>query len=170
MEGDVGSGDVVKMPHSSPEKEEDNSGNNLYIANLSYKTSEEDLRGLLAPYGVIKECNVVLDPLTKESRGFAFLKFETVQEAEKAIEEANGRELNGRKLRIEKARRSRPHGPTPGRYMGKSKRDSRDRYERRRSRSGSYRRRSRSSSSPRHRRSRSRSGGHRSSRSGRYRD
>jgi len=150
------------MPQSpSPEKEEENSGNNLYIANLSYKTSEEDLRALLAPYGAIKECNVVLDPLTKESRGFAFLKFEKTKEAEQAIEETNGKELNGRKLRIEKARRSRPHGPTPGRYMGKSKRDSRDRNERRRSRS---------SSSPRHRRSRSRSGGHRSSRSGRYRD
>lgn len=151
------------MPRSSSDPVEENPGNNLYIANLSYKTTEEDLKALFSPCGSIKECNVVLDPMTKESRGFAFLMFETTQEAERAVEEVNGKELNGRKLRVEKARRSRGHGPTPGRYMGKARRNSRDlhsgdRYNRSHSRSGSYHRRSRSRSSPRRsRRSRSHS-------------
>ena len=113
------------MPQSDSDVREENFGNNLYIANLSYKTTEEELKSLFVGCGAIKECNVVVDPLTKESRGFAFLMFETVQEAERAIEEVNGKELNGRKLRVEKARRSKAHGPTPGRYMGKARRNSR---------------------------------------------
>lgn len=113
------------MPRSNSEAGEENFGNNLYIANLSYQTTEEDLKSLFTGCGTIKECNVVVDPLTKESRGFAFLMFESNLEAQRAIEEVNGRELNGRKLRVEKARRSKAHGPTPGRYMGKARRNSR---------------------------------------------
>ena len=164
------------MPRSSSDPGEENPGNNLYIANLSYKTTEEDLKSLFSPCGAIKECNVVLDPMTKESRGFAFLMFESAQEAERAIEEVNGKDLNGRKLRVEKARRSKGHGPTPGRYMGKARRSSRkfhsgERSYRSHSRSDDHRRRSRSRSSPRRsRRSRSHSYRRHRSRNSRSRD
>lgn len=61
------------------------------------------------------------DPHSRESRGFAFVTFETAEEADAAIEGMNGVELSGRTLLVQKARRGRARSPTPGRYHGPPK-------------------------------------------------
>lgn len=66
------------------------------------------------------------DPHTKEARGFGFVTFEQVDDAAKAVEELNGRELLGRAITVQVARRARARAPTPGQYLGPPKRDGRD--------------------------------------------
>ena len=62
---------------------------------------------------------MVRDPHTQDSRGFAFVTFETVEDADAALATLNGYELGGRHLTVQKARRVRPHSPTPGQgYKG----------------------------------------------------
>lgn len=62
------------------------------------------------------------DPHTKESRGFGFVKMVTSEQADAAKEGLQGEQIEGRTLSIEKARRSRPRTPTPGKYFGPPKR------------------------------------------------
>lgn len=141
------------MPRSESREREasldENRGNNLYIANLSYQTREDDLQELFAKYGKIKHCKVIRDPVSKESRGFGFVTFEEAGDAQEAIKQLNNTEVSGRKLHIEEAKRAKPYSPTPGKYMGHSrkrsdgKRSDRDR-DRDRRRSPSPRRRRRS--------------------------
>lgn len=141
------------MPRSESREREgsldENRGNNLYIANLSYQTREEDLQELFAKFGKIKYCKVIRDPVSKESRGFGFVTFEDAGDAQEAIKQLNNTEVSGRKLHIEEAKRAKPYSPTPGKYMGHSrkrsdgKRSDRDR-DRDRRRSPSPRRRRRS--------------------------
>lgn len=64
----------------------------------------------------------MLDPHTKESRGFGFVKMVTAEQADAAKEGLQGDVIEGRTLSIEKARRSRPRTPTPGKYFGPPKR------------------------------------------------
>jgi len=65
----------------------------------------------------------MLDPHTKESRGFGFVKMVTAEQADAAKEGLQGEVIEGRTLSIEKARRSRPRTPTPGKYFGPPKRE-----------------------------------------------
>lgn len=62
------------------------------------------------------------DPHTQESRGFGFVKMVTAEQADAAKEGLQGENIDGRTLSIEKARRSRPRTPTPGKYFGPPKR------------------------------------------------
>ena len=64
----------------------------------------------------------MLDPHTKESRGFGFVKMVTSDQADAAKEALQGEVIEGRTLSIEKARRARPRTPTPGKYFGPPKR------------------------------------------------
>lgn len=70
----------------------------------------------------IQKCQVMRDPHTKDSRGFAFVTMETAEEAEAAIAGLNATELMGRTVNVEKARRGRARTPTPGQYHGPPKR------------------------------------------------
>ena len=54
----------------------------------------------------------------RESRGFAFITFNNVKDADEALDALNGLELEGRKIRVEKAKRNKPREKTPGRYLG----------------------------------------------------
>ncbi|KAH8155611.1 uncharacterized protein LAJ45_00621 [Morchella importuna] len=74
-------------------------------------------------YGEVEKCQIMLDPHTKESRGFGFVKMATLEQADGAKEGLQGEVFEGRTLSIEKARRSRPRTPTPGKYFGPPKRD-----------------------------------------------
>lgn len=69
----------------------------------------------------VLKTQVMHDPHTRESRGFAFVTFETAEEADAAIAGMNGVELSGRTLVVQKARRARARSPTPGRYRGHQK-------------------------------------------------
>lgn len=69
----------------------------------------------------ITKTQIMYDPHSRDSRGFAFVTFETAEEADAALEGMNGVELSGRTLVVQKARRSRARSPTPGRYHGPPK-------------------------------------------------
>jgi len=93
-------------------------GTTLYISNLPLETRTEDLRLKFERFGTIDECRVISNPVSKESRGFAFLTFSDLKSSEEALAMMDGKEYDGKVLRVEKAKRSKPHDPTPGQYKG----------------------------------------------------
>lgn len=79
-------------------------------------------------FGKVAKAAVVYDPHSRESRGFAFVTMDTVEEAEAAIAGLHNTELAGKPLTVEKARRGRARTPTPGKYLGTARRDDRGGY------------------------------------------
>jgi cold-inducible RNA-binding protein len=75
----------------------------LYVGNLSYGTTEMDLREAFATAGTVAEVKVVMDRDTGRPRGFAFVEMNTDGEAQDAIAQLNGRELDGRALKVNEA-------------------------------------------------------------------
>ncbi|KDO20523.1 hypothetical protein SPRG_14282 [Saprolegnia parasitica CBS 223.65] len=134
-----------------------NVGNNLYIANLPIKMNQEEINAVFSKYGRLSRVDLISDPVTHESRGFAFVTFEDKRDADDAIAGLHETEIMGRRIRVEAAKRARGHPKTPGQYLGPPGASSRPRYNEPRGRSGD-RRRSRSRS-PYRRRERSRSRG-----------
>ena len=81
--------------------------NNLYVGNLSYETTEETLRTLFAEYGQIESVNLITDRYTGRSRGFAFVEMSTEQAAQEAISGLNGKQVDEREIRVDKAKPKR---------------------------------------------------------------
>ncbi|KAA3620366.1 MAG: RNA-binding protein [Calditrichaeota bacterium] len=77
---------------------------NLYVGNLSYETSEEDLKALFDEFGEIESVNVIKDRQTGQSKGFAFVEMPSNSDADKAIKALNGQDLKGRNLKINQAK------------------------------------------------------------------
>ena len=92
-------------------------GKRLYIGNLSYGTTELDLRELFGQMGTVADAKVVMDRETGRPRGFAFIEMSTDTEAMKAIEQVNGRELDGRSLNVSEAQ-ERSGGGGGGKFGG----------------------------------------------------
>ena len=86
----------------------------LYVGNMSFDTREGELRSIFEPYGKITSINVITDRDTGQPRGFAFVELADDGEAAKAITELNGKELDGRALKVNesypKPERSGPRG------------------------------------------------------------
>jgi RNA recognition motif-containing protein len=84
----------------------------LFIGNLSYNTTEDDLRSFFAEAGTVTSVNLMMDKFTGKSRGFAFVEMGTADEANKAIELFHGKELQQRALtvNIARPREDRPPG------------------------------------------------------------
>jgi RNA recognition motif-containing protein len=99
-----------------------NTGSNLFVTGIHPRLSESDVSRLFDKYGEVESCSIMLDPHTKESRGFGFVKMVTSEQADAAKEGLQGEVIEGRTLSIEKARRARPRTPTPGKYFGPPKR------------------------------------------------
>src|SRR5213596_4184018 len=76
----------------------------LFVGNLSYQTMENDLQEYFSQAGVVTSVNLMLDKFTGKSRGFAFIEYSTPEEANKAVEMFNGKELQGRQLTVNIAR------------------------------------------------------------------
>jgi RNA recognition motif-containing protein len=74
----------------------------LYVGNLPWSTTEEDLNQMFGEYGTVESVALITDRETGRSRGFAFVEMET-EGAEKAIEEFNGKDMGGRALRVNEA-------------------------------------------------------------------
>lgn len=87
----------------------------LYVGNLSYSSTESDVQELFAEAGTVVNCELVLDKFTSRSRGFAFVEMDTPEEAQKAVELLNDRDLQGRPLRVNIAR---PREERPPRREG----------------------------------------------------
>ena len=76
----------------------------LYVGNLSFETTENDLRRLFEPFGTVSSCNLIMDKMTDKSRGFAFVELSSPAEAAKAIAELNGKDVGGRALTVNEAK------------------------------------------------------------------
>lgn len=81
--------------------------NKIYIGNLDYGINEENLEQIFGDYGTVTEAKVIVDRETGRSKGFAFVTMETEEEAQKAIEELNGAEVDGRNIKVSEARERR---------------------------------------------------------------
>lgn len=95
---------------STENKGKSTMGNKLYVGNLSYSTTDEDLKSLFAKYGAVQSANVIMDKFTNRSKGFGFVEMATGEEAEKAVE-LNGSDFMGRNITVSEAR---PQGPREG--------------------------------------------------------
>ena len=89
---------------------------NLYISNLSYNISDEDLRQLFADYGEITSVKVIMDRETGRSRGFGFVELSDDELAKKAIEELNQASYDGKVINITEARPREDRGDRGGRF------------------------------------------------------
>jgi RNA recognition motif-containing protein len=78
-------------------------GTRLYVGNLSYSITELDLRELFAPLGTVTDAKIITDRETGRPRGFGFIEMSTDDEAKKAIEELNGRDVQGRQVAVKEA-------------------------------------------------------------------
>ena len=92
----------------------------LYVGNLSYSTTEDDLRGLFSQAGTIVSVTLIKDRDTGRSKGFAFVEMENQSEVEKAIQMFNGYSMDERELRVSIAR-PREERPTGGYDRGRGR-------------------------------------------------
>lgn len=90
----------------------------LYVGNLSFSTSSEDLQQLFAQAGTVETATVVEDRDTGRSRGFGFVEMASKEDGQKAIEQFNGTDLNGRNLTVNEARPREDRGNRGGRFGG----------------------------------------------------
>src|SRR5208283_4928041 len=88
------------------------SNSKLYVGNLSFKTTEDELRTHFGQFGSVTDVYVAMDKMTGRPRGFAFVTMGTPEEAKVAAEKVNGAELGGRQLTVNEARpkEDRPSG------------------------------------------------------------
>lgn len=84
-------------------------GRKIFVGNLSFDTTGPELEALFASVGTCESASVITDRSTGRSRGFAFVEMSSAGEAQKAIAELNGREVNGRALKVSEAN-ERPSG------------------------------------------------------------
>ena len=103
--------------------------NKLFVGNLSFDTTENDLNDAFAAHGTVMETNLLMDRATGRPRGFGFITMNSPEEAQKAIAALNGSQLGGRALTVNvaKPREERPAGGGGRREYGGSG-GGRDRY------------------------------------------
>ena len=77
---------------------------NIYVGNLSNQATEDDLRQAFEAFGQVESVNIIKDRFSGESRGFGFVEMPSKSEAQKAIEEMNGKDLMGRAVNVNEAR------------------------------------------------------------------
>lgn len=77
---------------------------NIFVGNLSYQTNQDELHAAFAQYGAVERVNIVTDRDTGQPRGFAFVEMTERRDAETAISQLNGAELNGRAMNVNEAR------------------------------------------------------------------
>jgi RNA recognition motif-containing protein len=78
--------------------------NKLYVGNLSYNTDETALRELFGKAGNVRSVSVIMDRMTNQPRGFAFVEMESPAEAHKAIQMCDGEEVDGRAIKVNEAK------------------------------------------------------------------
>jgi RNA recognition motif-containing protein len=84
----------------------------LYVGNLSYSVTEDDLQALFSEFGEVESANIIKDQMSGQSKGFGFVEMPDNSEADKAIKALNGKELKGREIKVNQAK---PRGDRPSR-------------------------------------------------------
>src|SRR6266480_3814713 len=90
----------------------------LYVGNLAFQTTSQELQELFAQAGTVESASVVEDRDTGRSRGFAFVEMSTKEEADAAIDQFNGKEVGGRALKVNEAKPRENRGGGGGRGFG----------------------------------------------------
>jgi RNA recognition motif-containing protein len=92
--------------------------NEVYVGNLSFSTNEDRLREVFSQYGTVESANIINDRDTGRSRGFGFVKMSTAEEAKAAIAALEGKEVDGRQLKVNEAKQRESSGGGPRRGGG----------------------------------------------------
>lgn len=105
----------------------------LYVGNLPYSSTDESLKELFGEVGSVASANVIINKMTGRSRGFGFVEMASDEDAQKAVEVMNGKEVDGRKITVNEARPMTERPPRRsfgggGRDFGGGGRDSRGGY------------------------------------------
>ncbi len=88
----------------------------LYVGGLSYDTTEATLKDTFATAGTVESAVIIIDKMTNRSKGFGFVEMSSDEEAKKAIETLNGKELDGRTITVNEARPMETRAPRTGGY------------------------------------------------------
>jgi len=101
----------------------------IYVGNLSFNTDDDQLAQIFRPFGQVSSASVIKDKFTGRSRGFGFVEMDNGEEADKAIAALNGKDLDGRSLKVSEAqpREDKPRGGGFG-GGGRDRKDGRDRF------------------------------------------
>ena len=94
---------------------------NIYVGNLSFQTTDDDLRGAFESHGEVSSVNIIRDKFSGDSRGFGFVEMASDDEAQAAIAALNGSELDGRALNVNQARPRTEGGGRGGRGGGRGR-------------------------------------------------
>ena len=89
---------------------------NIYVGNLSYGVTEEDLRGLFAEFGEVSSVSIITDKYSGQSKGFGFVEMPTQAEAEEAVKALNESDVKGRNITVNQARPRNEGPPRRPRY------------------------------------------------------
>jgi len=90
----------------------------LYVGGLSYDTTEATLKDTFATAGTVESAVIIIDKMTNRSKGFGFVEMSTDEEAKKAIETFDGKELDGRTIKVNEAKPMEPRAPRAGGFGG----------------------------------------------------
>ena len=84
----------------------------IYVGNLSFNTGDDQLNAIFTPFGAVSSARVIKDKFTDRSRGFGFVEMDNNEEADKAIAALNGKDVDGRALKVSEAqpREDKPRG------------------------------------------------------------
>jgi len=77
---------------------------NLYVGNLAYSVTDEDLRTIFSEFGEVQSASVITDKISGQSKGFGFVEMPNNSEADKAIKALNGRDVKGRSIKVNQAK------------------------------------------------------------------
>lgn len=94
-------------------------GKKLYVGNLSYSTTSEGLNDIFAQFGTVESAKVITDRDSGRSKGFGFVEMSSPDEAANCISEINGREIDGRQLKVSEAKPQAPRGGGGGYGRGR---------------------------------------------------
>jgi RNA recognition motif-containing protein len=103
--------------HATQEKSK--MGTRLFVGNLTFTTTEDDLKNLFGPAGTIVDIKLVTDRETGRSRGFAFVEMSSAAEANQAISQLNGRDVEGRTIKVNEAEERGSRSPRSGTGAGR---------------------------------------------------
>ena len=89
---------------------------NIYVGNLPYNLSEDDLKAAFAQFGEVSSASIIMDKMSGQSKGFGFVEMPEKSEADEAIEALNESALNGRNIKVNEARPRGERSPRRPRY------------------------------------------------------